>query len=74
MRFWVSFFQKSKKLEYIDSLAVTNIDDMVDYIYSFSSMVSLSSVPRQEIRDILKNNTTDNILNVPKEYGMFIAS
>ena len=68
------FFSKVEKLEYIDSLAVTNIDDMVDYIYSLSSMVSLSSVPRQEIRDILKNNTTDNILNVPKEYGMFIAS
>lgn len=37
---------------------------MMDYIYSLSGMVSLSSVPRQEIRDILKNNTTDN-----REYG-----
>lgn len=46
-------------LKYIDSLAVTNIDDMMDYIHSLSGMASLSSVPRQEIRDILKNNTTD---------------
>ncbi len=68
------FFSKVEKLEYIDSLAVTNIDDMMDYIYSLSGMVFLSSVSRQEIRDILKNNTIDNILNVPKEYGMFIAS
>lgn len=67
-------FSKVEKIEYIDSLAVTNMDDMVDYIYSLSGMVSLSSVPRQEIKDILKNNTTNNILNVPKEYGMFIAS
>ncbi len=34
-------------------LAVTNIDDMVDYIYSLSSMISLNSVPKQVIKDIL---------------------
>ena len=67
-------FSKVEKLEYIDSLAVTNIDDMVEYIYSLSNMTSLNSVPKQVIKEILINNTTDGILNVPKEYGMFIAS
>lgn len=67
-------FSEVKKIEYIDSLAVTNIDDMVDYIYSLSSMTSLSSVPKQVIKDILIKNTTDGILYVPKEYGMFISS
>ena len=67
-------FSKVEKLEYKDSLAVTNIDDMVEYIYSLSSMSLLSCVPKQEIKDILMNNTTNGILNVPKEYGMFIAS
>lgn len=66
-------FSKVEKKEYIDSLAVTNIDDMVDYIYSLSSMTSLNSVPKQEIKDILMKNTTDGVLNVPKEYGMFIS-
>lgn len=47
---------------------------MVEYIYSLSSMTSLYSVPKQVIKDILMNNTTNGILNVPKEYGMFIAS
>lgn len=61
------------KKEYIDSLAVTNIDDMVDYIYSLSSMTSLNSVPKQVIKDILMENTIDGVLNVPKEYGMFIS-
>jgi len=67
-------FSKVEKLEYVDSLAVTNIDDMVEYIYSLSSMTSLYSVPKQVIKDILMNNTTNGILNVPKEYGMFVAS
>ncbi|HBA62358.1 MAG TPA: class I SAM-dependent methyltransferase, partial [Lachnospiraceae bacterium] len=53
---------------------VTNVDDMVEYIYSLSSMTSLNSVPKQAIKDILIKNTTDGVLNVPKEYGMFISS
>ncbi len=66
-------FSKVEKLEYIDSLAVTNIDDMVEYIYSLSSMTSLNTVPKEVIKDILMNNTTNGILDVPKEYGMFIS-
>lgn len=67
-------FSKVEKLEYIDSLAVTNIDDMVEYICSLPSMTSLKNVPKQVIKDILAENTTNGILNVPKEYGMFISS
>ena len=66
-------FSKVEKLEYIDSLAVTNVDDMVDYIYSLSGMTSLNSVPKELIRDILLENTVNGVLNVPKEYGMFIS-
>lgn len=67
------FFSEVEKLIYIDSLAVTNLDDMIDYIYSLSSMTPLSSVPRQLVKEILMKNTKHNILNVPKEYGMFIS-
>lgn len=67
-------FSKVEKLEYIDSLAVTNIDDMVEYIYSLSSMTSLNSVPKQTIKNVLINNMVNGILKVPKEYGMFISS
>ena len=67
-------FSKVERLEYIDSLAVTYVDDMVDYIYSLQSMTSLSNGPKNEIREILLQNMTNGILNVPKEYGMFIAS
>ena len=68
------FFSKIEKLEYIDSLAVTDLDDMVKYIYSLSRMTSLYSVPKQEIKYVLMSNTTNGILNIPKEYGMFISS
>ena len=68
------FFSKIEKLEYVDSLAVTNLDDMVKYIYSLSSMTSLNSVSKQEIKHILMCNTTNGILNIPKEYGMFIST
>lgn len=67
-------FSKVEKLEYIDSLAVTNVDDMVEYIYSLSSMTSLNNVPKHIIKDILIQNLTNGVLNVPKEYGMFVAS
>lgn len=67
-------FAKVEKLEYIDSLKVTNMDDMVEYIDSLSSMTSLNHVPPTRIKEILIENATDGILNVPKEYGMFIAS
>ena len=55
-------FLKVEKLEYVDSLAVTN------------SMTSLNNVPKHIIKTILMQNLTNGILNVPKEYGMFIAS
>ena len=67
-------FSHVERLEYIDSLAVTDMDDMVDYIYSLSGMTTLNSVPRQRIKEILLENTVNGVLNVPKEYGMFIAS
>ncbi len=67
-------FLKVEKLEYNDSLAVTNIDDMVDYIYSLSSMTKLRNMPKHIIKEILIQNQTNGILNIPKEYGMFIAS
>lgn len=67
-------FFRVEKLEYIDWLVVTDIDDMVEYIYSLSSMTALNGVPKYVIKDILEKNATNGILNVPKEYGMFISS
>ena len=65
------FFADIQKLDYEDSLAVTNLDDLIEYIYSFSSMTSLSSVPKDEICEVLAKYVVNGVLTVPKEYGMF---
>ena len=65
------FFSDVQRLDYEDSLAVTEIDDLVEYIYSLSSMTTLSAVPKKEIHDLLTKQMVDGFLSVPKEYGMF---
>ncbi len=67
-------FPKVERLNYPDSLAVTDPDDMVDYIYSMASMSSLSGVPRENIREILVRHMENGVLTVPKESGMFVSA
>ena len=69
-----SVFEKVERKDYEDSLAVTNIEDLVDYIYSLPSMLSLSNESREKIQTCLQSHMVNGILSVPKEYGMFIAS
>lgn len=66
-------FADVQRLEYVDSLEVTNIDDMVDYIYSLSGMTTLSSIKRESVKTVLEQNMENGVLSVPKEYGMFIC-
>ena len=58
---------------YEDSLAVTRIDDIVDYIFSLPDMPELHSIPRETIHSVLSGNMENGVLNIPKEYGMFVA-
>ncbi|MDE7095477.1 MAG: class I SAM-dependent methyltransferase [Anaeroplasmataceae bacterium] len=66
-------FSSIEMKEYIDSLEVTNLDDMLDYLCSLSSMTSISNINRDIIKKVLEQNMVDGILKVPKEYGMFIC-
>ena len=68
-----AFFGKMERREYKDSLAVTNIDDLVGYIFSLSAMTTLSQMHKEDIRDALTKEMVNGILRVPKEYGMFIC-
>lgn len=67
-------FSNIQTLEYIDALEVTDINDMVEYIYSLSCMTALSCGKKESIKSILEQYMVNGILKVPKEYGMFIAS
>ena len=71
--FLEKMFGHVDKFEYPDALAVTDLDDMVNYIYSLSSMTTLIRVPKEDVKAILSQNMTDGALLVPKEYGMFIT-
>lgn len=67
------YFSSIEMREYIDSLEVTDVDDMLDYIYSLSNMTNIGNINREAVRKVLKQNMVDGILKVPKEYGMFIC-
>ena len=67
------FFHSVRKYLYDDALAVTNVDDMTDYIFSLAGMSVLQQLPRETVRAVLAANMKDGVLRIPKEYGMFIA-
>ena len=66
-------FPDVKRFLYEDSLEVTDVEDMVDYIYSLAGMTELRQLPRDEVRAVLQEHMCGGVLRVPKEYGMFIA-
>ncbi len=67
------YFSDVKKLLYEDALEVTDVEDMIGYVYSLPSFSDVQDLPRDTMREVLKRNMKDGILRVPKEYGMFIA-
>lgn len=69
------FSQVEKKM-YEDELEVTNIDDLMDYVYSVYSGISMSKIcklDRKKVREILQGEIKNGILTIPKECGMFIC-
>ena len=67
------YFDSVLRLDYDDSLEVTNVDDIIEYIYSLPSMTSLSNINRDKMKSILIDNMENGVLYIPKEYGMFIC-
>lgn len=68
------YFSNVKRLDYKDALAITNIDDLLDYIYSLSSMTHLSEMNREDLKKILETKMDNDLLMIPKEYGMFVSN
>lgn len=66
-------FSDAERFLYEDSLEITDVGDMVEYIYSLNGMTELRQLPESEIRGVLQKNMRGGVLRVPKEYGMFIA-
>ena len=67
-------FSNVRRLLYEDSLEVTDVEDMVDYIFSLTGMSDLQKLPRSKVKSVLERNMRFGVLHVPKEYGMLISS
>ena len=66
-------FSSAQRLDYPDGLKVTQIQDLIDYLYSLTDMTAIGEMDREELGSILEQNKVDGILYVPKEYGMFVC-
>ncbi len=67
------FFDNVRRFTYEDALAVTNLDDLVDYLDSLPSRAPWSDEERERIKQHLSRHMKDGVLRLPKEYGMFTA-
>ncbi|MDE6108462.1 MAG: methyltransferase domain-containing protein, partial [Oscillospiraceae bacterium] len=67
------FFQRVERYDYEDSLRVTHPEDMADYMETLTGMSTFHDLPRDTVLAVLKENMTDGVLTVPKEYGLFVC-
>ena len=67
------YFSDITPLFYEDSLRITDIDDLMDYLCSLASFKAIMDLPVRKMRHILEQHVTDGIIELPKEYGMFIC-
>ena len=67
------YFAEVKRELYKDALLVTDVDDLVNYIFSLTGMTDLRKLPRETVREVLSRHMADGVLRIPKEYGMFIT-
>lgn len=58
---------------YEDSLHITNIDDLVDYLRSLLSLKAINDLPFGRIHEILTQHSCNGVIELPKEYGIFIC-
>lgn len=67
------YFSSVMRLNYEDALNVSNIDDIIDYIYSLQSMTNISNIKREILKEVLESHKANGVLHIPKEYGMFVC-
>ena len=65
------YFKTVKRLDYNDSLDITDLDDLLDYLYSLDGISAITKIDRQLLKVSLQNKMKDGVLHIPKEYGMF---
>lgn len=66
-------FPSVERLDYSDSLAIDQLDDLLDYLASLQGLSTLADVDRTVFKPLLEAKMVDGVLMIPKEYGMFVA-
>ncbi len=67
------YFSKIEIERYVDSLEVTNIEDLIEYIYSGITFKNACVMSYEEVRKTLERHMKNGILKLPKDPGMFVA-
>jgi ubiquinone/menaquinone biosynthesis C-methylase UbiE len=67
------YFSHVEKKLYEDSLAVTDANDLVEYIRTLPWTEGLQAVSDSELYTTLEACRKNDIISIPKEYGTFIA-
>ena len=68
------FFPLVRRLDYPDSLRVTDPEDLIAYLTSLPAMEAARSTDRGQMRALLTAAMRDGILELPKEYGLFVCT
>lgn len=66
-------FSDVRALAYADSLHVTDVEDLVQYLLSLAPFKSVLDLPAERIRKILTDHAVGGAVDLPKEYGLFIC-
>ena len=67
------YFSKVDTMRYVDSLEITNLDDLMEYIYSGITFRNVVTLSEAEVRQILKDHMENGVLKLPKEPGTFVS-
>lgn len=68
------FFSQVQRDLYPDALAITDVEDLLDYVFSMMSIGVGEGLDRGALRALFDaRKDADGVLRIPKEYGMFIC-
>lgn len=67
------YFKEVKRLDYVDSLEITEIDDLINYIESLEGMHETFKMDKSTLKERLISKMENGVLTIPKEYGMFVC-
>ena len=67
-------FSVVQRVDYEDSLTITDVMDLVHYIYSLTSISGSSTKRKEDLVQLLETKQKEKgVLSIQKEYGMFIS-